>query len=177
MGDLLLMTRLLLPLVLTLLLALLPVQTISAESTYRLSLPMVAYDPTTIEEELFNAHNLERAARGLSVLAWSTALAQIAQADAVRNMQRGYLEHDGIYRAQVASVYPDALRSGENLGVGGPLLYNAYMYMAELFMDAWMNSPTHRDNILLPSYDLIGIGSVIDPAGGIWVAVIFVDVP
>ena len=162
--------------VLTLLLALLPVQTTSAEFTYRLSVPMVAYDPTTTEEELFNAHNLERTARGLPALTWSTALAQIAQEDAVRNMQRGYLEHDGIYRAQVASVYPDALGSGENLGVGGPLLYNEYVYMAGLFMDAWMNSPLHRDNILIPTYDLIGIGSVIDPAGGVWVAVIFVDV-
>ena len=176
MGDLLLMARLLLPLVLTLLLALLPVRTMSAESTYRLSLPMVAYDPTTIEEELFNAHNLERIARGLPALTWSTALAQIAQEDAVRNMQQGYLEHDGTYREQVASAYPNTLESGENLGVGGPLLYNEYVYMAGLFMEAWMNSPTHRDNILLPSYDLIGIGSAIDSAGGVWVAVIFVDI-
>ena len=77
----------------------------------------------------------------------------------------------------MASAYPNTLESGENLGVGGPLLYNEYVYLASSFMVFWMNSPTHRDNILYPTYDVVGIGSAIDSAGGVWVAVIFVDVP
>ena len=171
------MARLLLPLVLVLLLALLPASTTSAELTYRLSVPMVAYDPTTIEEELFNAHNRERVANSLAPMAWSPDLALIAQEDAVRNMQRGYLEHDGLYTQQVTLLYPNTVLLGENLGVGGPLLYNEYVYLASRFMVFWMNSSSHRDNILYPTYDVVGIGSAIDSAGGVWVAVIFVDVP
>ena len=45
--------------------------------------------------------------------------------------------------------------AGENIAKG----YST----PERVVDAWMNSPGHRANILNPSYTMIGVGYVYDP--------------
>lgn len=47
--------------------------------------------------------------------------------------------------------------AGENIAYGQPT--------AQAVMDAWMNSPGHRANILNRSYTQIGVGAVSDSNG------------
>ncbi len=51
---------------------------------------------------------------------------------------------------------------GENLAHG-------YKNEKEV-MDAWINSPTHKDNILFTDFQTIGIYTYIDDNGTIWIA-------
>lgn len=50
--------------------------------------------------------------------------------------------------------------AGENIAYGQPT--------AQAVMDAWMNSPGHRANILNSSYTQIGVGAVADNNGTIY---------
>jgi uncharacterized protein YkwD len=52
---------------------------------------------------------------------------------------------------------------GENVGVGSTV---------DSLHSAFMNSPAHRDNILLDSFNNVGVG-VIEKDGRMWVTVIF----
>jgi uncharacterized protein YkwD len=38
-------------------------------------------------------------------------------------------------------------------------------------------SPSHRENLLQPRFDRIGIGVALDPDGSIWVCEVFADFP
>jgi uncharacterized protein YkwD len=55
---------------------------------------------------------------------------------------------------------------GENVGVGGSV---------DSLQQAFMNSPAHKDNIMLPGFTNVGIGTV-HKADRLWVTVIFESV-
>jgi hypothetical protein len=81
---------------------------------------------------------------------------------------RHSLQHNPNLVAQTDSrVTNQWTRLGENVGFGpdAPAIFNAFM-----------NSPGHRNNIL-GDYNRIGVGSVRDGAGLLWVAVVFVKGP
>lgn len=53
---------------------------------------------------------------------------------------------------------------GENVGVGGSV---------SSLHDAFMNSPSHKDNILYSTFKHVGVGTKKDDSGRLWVTVIF----
>lgn len=98
--------------------------------------------------------NEARVAHGYTPLATSTALMASAQRKAEDMVTRSYFDHttpDGarFWTFIDAVSYPYA-HAGENLGV--------HFSTAEGLVDAWLNSPTHRANLLDPQFDEIGIG-------------------
>lgn len=105
--------------------------------------------------------NQQRAAFGLGPLASNPALADVASrysAAMVATDHFAHLDvngHDVVYR--VTSAYPDLASRwsviGENLGWG-----TDDMATPRAMVNGWMNSPTHRDNILYAPYDEIGVG-------------------
>jgi len=56
--------------------------------------------------------------------------------------------------------------SGENIAVG-------YTSGREVVDTGWMHSAGHRENILRPSYRLMGIGAHRDASGRWWVSQVF----
>jgi len=75
----------------------------------------------------------------------------------------GYLFHN----PDLGLVLTDGwAKLGENVGVG---------YSAASLHDAFMDSPGHLDNVLDPGYEYVGIGTVEEADGKIWVAFVFVD--
>ncbi|MGH2746758.1 MAG: CAP domain-containing protein [Actinomycetota bacterium] len=53
---------------------------------------------------------------------------------------------------------------GENVGVGGSV---------SSLHDAFMNSPSHKENILYSTFKHVGVGTKRDAGGRLWVTVIF----
>jgi uncharacterized protein YkwD len=105
--------------------------------------------------------NGERADHGLAPLAANAKLATAASAYAQDLVAGSYFSHTGrdgsgvFERIEGAGYIPEdrAWRIGENLAWGtGALATPASI------MQAWMNSPGHRDNILNGRYREIGIG-------------------
>ena len=80
---------------------------------------------------------------------------------------RGVLSHDPNLAQVAAQVEPAWRGVAENVGVG---------YSVKQLHDAFMGSTGHRNNILNPSYNRVGIGVVLS-GGRIWVTVRFLEGP
>ena len=120
--------------------------------------------PTPIEQELLDSVNTERKAYGLDELAWGGGLANLALAQSEDMYERQYFSHwnpenegpsDRARLGHAGShkfdpIIPPYYSIGENIACGYPDVASV--------MEAWMNSPEHRANILSPSYTHIGIG-------------------
>ena len=125
--------------------------------------PALAADNlTSLARRAVDLTNQERLKAGLQPLEWNNNLAAAATAYANEMASQGFFAHnapDGttpVSRAQKAG-YPaygwGGLYVGENLARG--------FDTAESVTQAWMNSPEHRANLLLPKYREIGIGVAV----------------
>ncbi|MEX1362121.1 MAG: CAP domain-containing protein [Nannocystaceae bacterium] len=105
--------------------------------------------------EVFRLVNLERDDAGLPPYAWSPQLGLAAQRHAQDMVDNGYFDHmsqDGrSFSDRSEQAGYEGFPRGENIAAGqqGP----------QQVMDAWMDSPGHRSNILSDA-DEIGVGLV-----------------
>ncbi len=110
---------------------------------------------TSAEHTLFDDLNLERSSRGIAVLQWDEALASAARDHAFRMAQRNVLSHQlpGEAPVQDRATHSGARFSliAENIAVA-PTPANIH--------SAWMQSPHHRENILDPQLNVVGIAVV-----------------
>lgn len=115
----------------------------------------IAYQIST--DQLLNDTNQDRAANGLPPLSMNAELTQAAQAKAADMFAKNYWAHfapDGsttpwmfIKDAGYSYIY-----AGENLAKG----YTT----SDSVVQAWMNSPTHRENMLSKNYKDVGFAVV-----------------
>ena len=118
-------------------------------------LPQCAQRPiTTPDQALFEAANHERTSRGLPPLQWDTSLAATAKQHALRMARQNLLSHqfpgepDFATRARNAGALFSA--AAENVAEGPN---------ADSIHRQWMNSPPHRQNLLDPDLDSIGVAT------------------
>ena len=114
--------------------------------------------------------NAERADRGLTALKVDRELQKAALGHGNDMVANRYFAHEGrdgskpAQRIRAAGYLSDggAWRIGENLAWGTGELASPKAIMA-----AWMNSPGHRANILMPAYREIGFGVIAgNPSSG-----------
>ena len=106
-------------------------------------------------EQLFALANRARAQVGADRLHWDPSLAEAARQHCLRMVQEGPIAHR--YGGE-PSLEARAGRAGahfalieENVAVGSS---------AAEIQDAWMNSPGHRDNLLNPKVNHVGIAVI-----------------
>ncbi|HZY61751.1 MAG TPA: CAP domain-containing protein [Edaphobacter sp.] len=122
-------------------------------------------DASPEERALLQMANQFRAQHGIAPLAWNSALARAARIHAKRMVSEGSIEHqypgepDLITRAAQAGAHFTAV--AENLAGRGRA--------AAQLQYVWMNSPTHRANLLDPKMNVVGIGVI--KSGGLLYAV------
>ncbi|SIS42491.1 CAP domain-containing protein [Salimicrobium flavidum] len=113
--------------------------------------------------------NKDRTSRGLDPLTWKKELVPVAEAHSEDMNARNYFSHtnpDGegpADRARSAGVSYSMI--GENLAYG----QNNAVYAHEGLMD----SKGHRENILNPAYEEVGIGVDVDEKGAPYFTVLF----
>jgi uncharacterized protein YkwD len=147
--------------------------------------PVLAPDPKTqmtalesriavlVEEE---RHKIDPKARDLTM---DPELSEVARARATDMAAKNYLAHQGPDGATSASILmqQDAKWQGllgENLAAQH---YNkqtgvAVEDFARRFLDEWLKSPPHRDNMAFAKYDHAGVGAAVN-ADTVYVAVLF----
>jgi uncharacterized protein YkwD len=115
---------------------------------------VLAYATHVSNSSLLDSTNQQRAANGDKTLSMNDQLAKAAQAKAEDMAKRNYWSHntpDGkepwIFIDQTNYAYQKA---GENLAYG-------FISSGEA-VAGWMNSPSHRENMLDPSYSEVGFG-------------------
>ncbi|MCE5329207.1 CAP domain-containing protein [bacterium] len=134
---------------------------ISAEaSNNTVSLSLKSAPLTDYENTIAALINNTRAANGLNALSSDDLLNNIANLRSQDMMARNYFSH---YTPENTNVF-DLMRAngvgfrygGENLAQSSP----ASAGTVEGFLNAWLNSPTHRDNILGSHYTKIGVSMI-----------------
>jgi uncharacterized protein YkwD len=145
----------------------------------------------SLEKQIHTLINRERKKHGLSKLEWDDALAGIGRKHSRDMEMRNYFDHsspegrDFSYRYQRAG-YQCTVRVGNTIYTGAENIALNYRYasvttmngeafyewnsqdrIAETTVEGWMNSPGHRQNILMPHWRREGIGVVFGPDGKI----------
>jgi uncharacterized protein YkwD len=93
----------------------------------------------------------------------------VRHAHAMRELQRiAHDAGDGDPQSRVEAASPNVLAAGENV---------AHALDAVQAHRVLWASPSHRENLLAPRYDRVGIGVARDPDGSLWVCELFADFP
>ena len=117
--------------------------------------------------ELLKQINQKRTANGLSTLSYSADLQASADIRARESAQNfSHLRPDG--RGCETAVTVDYTVTGENL-----IQVTSELATADIMMDTWMNSPSHRHNILLQSFTKMAVGIYVSN-GTTYVSTVFV---
>ena len=122
------------------------------------------YDPLSVNDIAWDIHlrvNDERTARGLAALVWDEQLAALARQWSEEMIRTGVFAHspDGF---RYHATYPG---TGENIHMGTRGATDAHV--------AWMTSDGHRDNLLDPAFEAMGVGVVCREDGYLWATQIF----
>lgn len=111
--------------------------------------------------QVVNLVNQERAKAGLSPLASDSALTKVALDKAKDMYEKGYFDHNSpTYGSPFDMMRSYGIRytyAGENIAKG--------QRTPQEVMDSWMNSPGHRQNIMSPNFNKIGVAYY----NGVWV--------
>ena len=121
-----------------------------------------------LDHELLIRLNATRTAHGLRPLALSDDLQSAAVAHSRSMLEDGFFAHDSKdgspFVTRVRGFYHSV---GYNAwSVGENLLYNTAEMDASTAIEAWLESPAHRENMLAPEWREVGIGSLHASAAG-----------
>lgn len=144
----------------------------SQRQTERASLP----EATDEERRFVELTNRERLRRGMSELRIDPLLIAVAREHSAEMRDRDYFSHHSPsaslrtpmdrYLHAVAAARPPYACVGENL-------FYCTISDVERGHRAFMNSPKHRENVLYPRFEKIGVGIVKDREGKFWVTQMF----
>ena len=126
---------------------------------------------SNMEREAAELVNKARAREGLSPLRLDERLSNIARHKSQDMKDRQYFSHDSpVYGSpfeMLTSFGVHYRRAGENIAKG--------QQTADRVVNAWLKSPGHRDNILDPTFNKIGMGLVWDKQGNSYWTQLFVN--
>ncbi len=105
---------------------------------------------------LLELTNQKRVENGLSTLTYNDKLAAAASAKAQHMFSNNYWAH---YAPDGTAPWSFILGAGYQYTYAGENLAKNFMFSSDV-VDAWMNSPTHRENLLRPEYTDVGFAVV-----------------
>ena len=124
---------------------------------------ILGYASQISPDEVIRLTNQKRAEAGLSALTYNQTLAGAAYTKGRDMIDRDYWAHTAPDGTQPWKFFTDF---GYRYKYAGENLARDFS-SAQATVDAWMNSPTHRDNILNSKYKEIGIGVTEGDLAGI----------
>ncbi|MCB5262871.1 MAG: CAP domain-containing protein [Candidatus Cloacimonetes bacterium] len=113
------------------------------------------------EKEVWRLTNIERTRYSLRPLSYDPGLATLARYHSDNMQKRDFFAHRDHQGDEVAGrqkkYYPVMVLSniGENIG---RFRNSAGTFTPQELVSGWMNSPSHRENILHPEYTHLGVG-------------------
>jgi hypothetical protein len=117
---------------------------------------VLGYAANISPSEVIRLTNVQREANGLSPLSENTTLDAAALAKGQDMLAKGYWAH---FAPDGTSPWSFFLKFGYKYEYAGENLARDFPDAGSA-VTAWMNSPSHRENILNPNYKDIGIGVV-----------------
>jgi len=117
---------------------------------------VLGYAANISPAEVIRLTNVQRAANGLNALSENSTLDAAALAKGNDMLAKGYWAH---FAPDGTSPWSFFLKFGYKYKYAGENLARDFQD-APSAVNAWMNSPSHKENILNPNYSEIGIGVV-----------------
>ena len=139
-----------------------------------------------VEKDLLALINEEREAEGLDPVKMDGDLQSAARIRSRELCKTGHWDHTRPNGDSWSTVITEDVpikfaAAGENLCMteyDDPSVDNAYS--ADFYMDRWLNSPSHYDNIIRPNFTHVGIGVYVSERGGVtkgYATTIFAELP
>lgn len=127
------------------------------------------------EREIFRLVNRERRKRNLNELEWNADLAEMARKYSEKMADENFFSHFDLQGANVAKRAQKArikgwTRIGENL-----FTIENYSSFDRFAVKAWMNSPSHRQNILDKDWTTTGVGVAQADNGDVYITQVFIE--
>ena len=141
-----------------------------AENRTKISIENFSFD----EREIFVLINRERRKRRLAELQWNDDLADMARKYSEKMADENFFSHFDVKGANVARRAQKArIKGWSKIGENLFTIENAVEFDA-FAVKAWMNSPSHRLNILDKDWTESGIGIAQSENGDIYVTQVFI---
>ena len=135
----------------------------------KLTIPSLT-DVKSQENEVIRLVNVQRAKAGLQTLTQNWQLSRVARYKSQDMIDKGYFSH-------TSPTYGSPFRMMESFGIkysaAGENIAMGQQSPSEV-MNAWMNSPGHRNNIMSPSFTQIGVGLAKDKNGRMYWTQMFI---
>jgi len=127
-------------------------------------------DVKVLETEVVRLVNAERAKAGLPSLAQNWELSRVARYKSQDFIDKNYFDHNSpTYGTPFQMMTSFSIRysaAGENIAKG--------QNSPSAVMNAWMNSPGHKSNIMSSAYNQIGVGVAKDSKGNLYWTQMFI---
>jgi uncharacterized protein YkwD len=129
--------------------------------------------PEKIAKEVFDNLNKTRQMEGYAKLKWSPEAANVANLHCANMARYNFFSHkglDGLFVNERADELGVSWRAiGENIA------YNqGYDDPVDFVIERWMNSPSHRKNILNPRWSESGVGVTVTDEGRYYFTQVFI---
>lgn len=127
------------------------------------ALPAKNMSIENFEKEVWRLTNIERSRYSLPALTYEPGLVKLARYHSQNMLQRDFFAHRDPQGFDIAGrrkkYYPTLVVSsvGENIG---KFRNSTGSFSPQELVAGWMNSPSHRENILHPDYTHLGVGIV-----------------
>jgi len=125
------------------------------------------------EAQIISLLDDTRTEAGLPALVRDSAIDAVARSWSTQLAASGVLDHNPEYAQQIPDGWTE---SGENVGWLDPADHRLADLAAEVHQ-AWLDSPTHRANLVDPAYTAVGVGIAYDEAHGFYVTQDFAAYP
>jgi uncharacterized protein YkwD len=125
------------------------------------------------EQRAFELMNAERQAKGLRMLEWDDELADVARFHARNMAENKFFSHRGL---DGATVDQRAAQKGVKwIGIGENIAaLRGHSDPGSFAVETWMNSGSHKKNILSGQWQTSGIGAVTGDDGTVYFVQVFI---
>jgi uncharacterized protein YkwD len=129
---------------------------------------------SSFELQAFEIINQRRAENGLGPLEWNEEIASVARLHSENMAQNRFFSHTGLDGSMV-NDRADSLGISNWRSIGENIAFNrGFKKPVESACEQWMNSASHRGNILDKRWKQAGIGMAIAPDGTYYFTQVFV---
>lgn len=133
--------------------------------------PVTVFD---LERKAFALLNFQRKIQGLPALEWSEDLAQIARIHSEDMANKNYFSHVSSDGSQV-NKRADQLGVRHWRAIGENIAYNrGFANPIEFAVERWMQSPSHKQNLLSGQWKESGVGIAVTKDGTYYFTQVFI---
>jgi uncharacterized protein YkwD len=128
-----------------------------------------------VERDIFHLINKQRAAQGLEALIWNDEVAKIARMHSRNMADHRFFSHRGI-DGKMVNDRADSVGLSKWRGIGENIAFErGYDHPAAFAVEKWMESPSHRKNLLGQTWRESAVGVAVAPDGSYYFTQVFLQ--